>query len=76
MMSVVTFLVSFLILFIWDFFLCFWMSLAKYLSVSILFIFALIFFVSFPLLTLGFVVIFLIPLGIRLSCLFETFLAS
>ena len=26
--------------------------------------------------TLGFVVLFLIPLGIRLSCLSETFLAS
>ena len=74
--SVVTSLVSFLMLFIWDFFLCFLMSLAKYLSVSILFIFALIFIVSFPVLTLGFVVLFLIPLGIRLSCLFETFLAS
>ena len=47
-----------------------------YFLVSISITNYLIFVTSFLLLTLGFIVLFLVPLGVGLDCLFEVFLTS
>ena len=54
----------------------YWFSFYCFFKISILFTSSLIFIISFLLLTLGFVLLFLILLGGRLGCLFDIFLVS